>query len=322
MAEYEVLGIGAPFIDHIVRVSPQYALSLEGVKGGLEIIDYESLCNIIQTSGTTMKLIAGGSSANTLRALAHLGHVCAMKGKIGTDKAGKWFLNNLNMLGIKSLLIPTSTPTGQLVCLVTSDGERTFRDFLGSGKEMKAEDLDETQFEGVKLVHIEGYTLLNKGLTLRAMELAKEANAKVSFDLSNYELVIGHHQQIMHLLTNYVDILFANAKEIQALTGNEPKEGCGFLKSLCETVVVSMNVDGCWIGRKQELVHCKAYPAKALDSTGAGDLFAAGFLHGYLTKQPLVKCAHYGALIGAEVVQVYGTELSEATWEKLRKEIL
>lgn len=322
MAEYEVLGIGAPFIDHIVQVNPQYALSLEGVKGGLEIIDYETLCEIIQTSGTTVKLLAGGSSANTIRTLAHLGHKCAMGGKIGTDRAGERFLKNLQDLGIKSFYIPSSTPTGQLVCLVTPDGERTFRDFLGAGREMRGEDLDPSLFEDVKLVHIEGYTLLNKGLTLRAMELAQDAGTKISFDLSNYELVSKHHEQIMHLLSNHVDILFANAKEVHALTGNEPKDGCKFLKSFCEIVVVSMNVDGCWIGNNQDLIHCDAYPVKALDSTGAGDVFAAGFLHGYLTGQPLVKCAHYGALIGAEVVQVFGTELPEATWDKLRKEIV
>lgn len=319
MAEYEILGIGAPFIDHIVRVTPEFEASLEGIKGGLEIVNYSTLSKIIETSGASVKRLSGGSSANTIRTLAHLGHKCALEGKIGTDPAGEWFLKNLQLLGIKSLYIPTSTPTGQAVCLVTSDGERTFRDFLGSGQEMSGKDLAPDSFDGVKLVHIEGYTLLNKQLTLRAMELAKAAKAKVSFDLSNYELVNTHHQQIMHLLSNYVDILFANAKEAEALTGNAPKEGCMFLKSICDTVVVSMNVDGCWVGHKQELIHCNAYPAKAIDSTGAGDLFAAGFLHGYLTKAPLTRCAHYGALIGAEAVKVYGAELEAETWEKLKR---
>lgn len=321
MTPYEVLGIGAPFLDHVVPVSIEFVEQLSGQKGGMEVVDYETFCSIMARTEAPTSLIAGGSSANTIKGLANLGHNCALFGKIGTDPAGDKFLSGIKELGIIPLLTPTKTPTGQIACLVTPDGERTFRDYLGSGQELRAQDLYAELFEGVKLVHIEGYTLLNEDLTLRTMEYAKTKHAKISFDLGCFELAQKYKRQIMHLLSNHIDILFANAEEVKALTGHPPEHACAFLKDLCEVVVVSMGPEGCWIGNKEQTIRCYAYPVKPLDTTGAGDMFAAGFLHGYLLGKSLPECAHYGALIGAEVVQVFGAEIPSQTWNSLRNKI-
>ena len=187
---------------------------------------------------------------------------------------------------------------------------------------MCSSDLKREFFEGVKLVHIEGYTLLRGDLTLKAMEMAKQAGAKVSFDLASFELAGSFKKEIIDMLTHHVDILFANADETRSLTGLTPDQGCSMLKDLCDIAVVSLNKDGCLIGHGPEVMHCIAYPVEPLDTTGAGDLFAAGFLHGYLTGQSLPRCAHYGALTAAEVVQVFGAEIPDETWQHLRKKIL
>lgn len=288
----------------------------------MEIVDHDTIQHLLQTSGSPATIVAGGSSANTIKGLANLGHTCALVGKIGNDTAGKRFLESMAKKNIHSHHIVSTTPTGQIVCLVTPDGERTFKDFLGSGQEMRADDLKPELFQGVKLVHIEGYTILNGDLTLRAMQLAKEAKAKVSFDLACFEVVEQFKDKLMHLLENYVDIVFANAQEAMALTGVSAEESCRALHELCETAVVSLNKEGCFIANNGQKIRCHAYPVQPIDTTGAGDLFAAGILHGYLTGQPWERCAHYGALMGAEVVQVLGAEIPEERWKLLRTKIV
>ncbi len=319
-APYDILGVGAPFIDHILPVSEEYLATIPGEKGGMQPVDYQTLRAIIDDSGAEALLRVGGSGANTIKGLANLGHRCALLGKVGMDPAGKAFLKSLKSLNIQSLLIPTSTPTGQLVCLVTPDGQRTFRDFLGSQLEMRPEDLNPHHFEGVQWVHIEGYTLLNERLTIRAMEYAKRAGAKISFDLASFELAARYKIHIIHLLAHHVDIVFANREETRALTGMDHEKGCAVLKDICGIAVVLMGADGCFIGHEQEILHCPAYPVNPLDTTGAGDIFAAGFLHGYLTGKSLRECARYGALAAAEVVQVYGAEIPQDSWARIKND--
>lgn len=319
MKKYEILGIGAPFLDHVVKVSHEFLASLSGAKGGMEIVDYATFVKILHNTQAVATLIAGGSSANTIKGLANLGHSCALVGKIGQDRAGDTFLKSIQELGILSHFIPISTPTGQLACLVTPDGERTFRDYLGAGQEMQKEDLDPAHFHGVRHVHIEGYTLLNVGLARRAMELAKQAKATVSFDLANFEIVRNFKAEIADLMREHIDILFANRDEVLALCQQSAEEACDSLRQFCKVVVVSMGVEGCWLGNAKERMHCPAFPVKPLDTTGAGDLFAAGFLHGYLTGKPLTECAKFGALISREVVQVLGAEIPRETWHQLKK---
>lgn len=321
LKKYDVLGVGSPFVDHIIEVQEEFLAEIPGAKGGMVAVDYETLSAIIKKSAVEPVLLVGGSGANTIRGLAHFGHQCALVGKIGRDVAGKKFLERLSALKITSCLLPTMTPTAQVVCLVTPDGERTMRSFLGAGQEMGSGDLRPEIFAGISLVHIEGYTLLNGDLTERAMQFAKEAGAKVSFDLGSFEVVERHKQKIVNLLARYVDIVFANREEVRSLTQLEPQQGCGALTDLCETAVVLIGKEGCWAGRGTRKVHCPAYNVLAVDTTGAGDFFASGFLHGYLEKDELEECARYGSLTGAAVVQVKGVEITHDGWEAIKQEI-
>lgn len=317
--DYEILGLGAPFVDQIIHVSEDYLAKVTNRKGGTQNADYHVLNKIIEESKTTSVIINGGSCANTIKGLAHLGRKCALVGKIGEDPLGKQYLQSLQQLGIRSLYLPTATPTAQAVSLVTSDGERTMRSFLGASLEMKAEDLDPAIFKGVKLVHIEGYSLQNGTLTQKAMELAKNAGSRVSFVLSSYEIVDQYKDQIVKLIADYCDIVFADRQEIKALAQSEPEKGCDLLKDLCEIAVVTQGKDGCWVGHGNEKFLYPTTPVVPVDSTGAGDFFACGFLDGFLKGCSLQECARYGTLLGAAVVQVMGAELPQDTWEKLKK---
>lgn len=321
MTAPEVLGIGAPFWDYILRVDEDFLASLTDSKGDVEIIDAATFRRIIDQSKASVTLCAGGSCANAIKGLARLGHSCAIMGKIGSDEAGKSLSKAMREMGIIPYLIPAQAPTGQVIALVTPDGERTMRDFLGASQEIRPEDLDPHRFEGVKWVHIEGYLLLRDGVVPRAMQLAKEAGARISFDLANYKLVHTYQKEIIGLVSNYVDLLFANQNETFALTKRDPERACDLLHTLCDVSVVSMGIDGCWVADGSGPMHCPAYPVKPIDTTGAGDLFAAGFLHGYLKGKPLATCAHMGAKVAAEVVQVLGAELPAVTWQKLQQEL-
>lgn len=316
---YEVLGLGAPFVDQLIHVPEEFLAEIPGKKGGMVVVDFKTLSNIVDKCGVSPVVIPGGSSANTIRGLAQLGHACAMTGKIGNDDFGHKFLTSLTTLGITSRLIPTTIPTGRTVCLITPDGERTMRSFLGSGQGMGPEDLNPAIFSGIKLLHVEGYTLLNGNLTQRAMELAKAAGGKVSLDLGSFEVVEHFKDKIIGLISRYVDVLFGNQNEMQALTQLPPEKACEVLRDICETVVVLRGGDGCIAGRGLKQVHCKAVPVQVIDTTGAGDLFISGFLHGYLNGRPLEDCARYGTVTGAAVVQVRGVHIPTADWHGIKQ---
>ncbi len=245
----EVLGVGAPVIDRIVQVEDSLLADLGIMKGGMGVVDLPTLEKIERVHHLHSYLIAGGSASNAIKGLAHLGHSCALTGKIGSDLWGQQFLRALSSLNIQPFYVKSTTRTGQILSMVTPDKERTFCSFLGSSNEIIPEELNPSIFKHVKLVHIEGYTLLAPGVTEKAMQLAKKARAKVSFDLASFEIVKVCKAQIASLLPRYVDILFANTQEVSALTGLDPERGCAVLQDLCDTVVVFLGDKGCWVGR-------------------------------------------------------------------------
>ncbi|MGA8165327.1 MAG: adenosine kinase [Waddliaceae bacterium] len=314
----DVVGVGSPLLDHLIIVEEKYLDQLPGKKDGMEPVSYHDMIRIIEESRSLPQSIAGGSCANAIKGLASLGHSCAMIGKIGQDSVGQKVMESFHNLGILTLFRYSTTPTAQAVCLITSIGERTCRTFLGAGQEMTAKDLNPSHFSGAKLVHIEGYTLLCQGVAYRAMKLAKEEGAAISFDLGSFEVVETYKEHILELLEEYVDIVFSNTKETLALTGKPPKEGCGFLKNLCNISIVMVGPQGCWVGHRQEIFHCPAHPCRIVDRTGAGDLFASGFLHGFLLNKSLMESAKIGSILGGSVVEVVGAEIPPDRWPSVR----
>lgn len=319
---YDILGIGGPILDLILHVSDDFLGSVPGEKGGMEPIDFESLQKIIRESGGEPVCVPGGGARNTLHGLARFGEKCALLGMVGQDPLGLKYRSLLADQGIHPLLVESKTPTALVLSLVTPDGERTMRTFQGASTEIRGHHLNAAHFHEARLVHLEGYTLFNKDLTETAMRLAKEGGAKISFDLASFEIVRSFKGTILPLLEKYVDIVFANQEEVGALLGEKEEEkGCEALASLCEVSVVLMGQKGCWVKSGQEKKHCPAYPVRPLDTTGAGDLFASGFLHGYLRGYPLEICAHYGAIAGRAVVQVVGPVIPHEQWESIYLEL-
>lgn len=315
---YDILGIGGPILDQILRVSETYLQEVPGKKGGMEPINFETLEKIIHGSKALPVTVPGGSTRNTLHGLSRFGEKCALIGMIGKDERGELYKKLLEEQSILPLLIESPFPTAIVLALVTPDGERTMRTFQGASVHIRGQHLDPELFKKPKIVHLEGYTLFNDDLTETAMRLAKEYNAKVSFDLASFEIAKSFKEYILFLLKNYVDIIFANQDEVFALTGEKnPEVACNYLGSLCETAVVLMGKDGCWVSHRGATLHCPAYPVQPLDTTGAGDLFASGFLHGYIRDYPINICAHYGAIAGRAVVQVMGPIIPHDAWQEI-----
>jgi sugar/nucleoside kinase (ribokinase family) len=322
LPKYEILGVGNPLLDHLLQVSPEYLDSISGEKYGMEIISYQDMIQLIEKSGSIPKLVAGGSCANAVKGLASLGRKCALAGKIGSDPNGEKVIKVLQDLGVVPLVSYTTTPTAHATCLITPDGKRTCRTYLGAATEMVPEDLDPIYFRGVKLVHIEGYSLLYPGLTKRAMELAKESGALVSFDLGSFEVVETYSPLIRDMIEKYVDITFSNEDEILSLTGKHPEEGCKELQKISPIAVVMMGKHGCWVADSNHHVKCPAFVVEPIDTTGAGDLFASGFLHGYLSGMDIETCSRWGSIIARAVVQVVGAEIPVDQWPQIKQELL
>jgi sugar/nucleoside kinase (ribokinase family) len=316
---YEILGVGTPLLDHLLHIQPEYLNQIGGAPHGMEPVSYEELFIIIENSGSIPLQMAGGSCCNAIKGLASLGHQCALTGKIGKEATGEKVLKDLQKKGITPLVCYSPLPTAHVVCLITPDGKRTCRSFLGAGADMRPDDLNPVDFQKTTLVHIEGYTLLTAGLTHQAMDYAKQSGARISFDLGSFEIVESYKELLTDLISKYVSILFANEDEVLALTGLEPEAGCKQLSELCDVAVVMMGKQGCWVGHQSGQEQYPAFPVEPIDTTGAGDLFASGFLHGILLDKPYSECARYGAITGGAVVQHIGAEIPADQWGEIKR---
>lgn len=322
--DYEVLTLSAAIVDHYFLISETEEKTLSSEKGGWAPIDYSTLTAIMEQGINVSKMVTGGSGANVIKGMAQLGSKCGIVGKVGDDEKGKYYAKKLKVLGVTPLFEKGSLPTGQAICLITPDGERTFRTYLGASHSLSSLCLGEEIWpKDLKLFHVEGYQLMDRDLLIRALKHAQNRNVKISLDLANVEIVRRNKEFIEDILKKYVDIVFCNEREARILTGTSALESCDQLASWCEVAVVTMSERGSWIRKGDERIFMEAFSTPGvIDTTGAGDLYAAGFLHGYLKGYPLKKCAWIGALTSSYVVKRIGAEIPEAVWEEIHERIL
>lgn len=314
---YQILGVGSACMDLLIRVDDAFLAHVPGEKGGSQSIEYKDLKRILDLSGVSPQIATGGSGANTMKGLTSLGASCALLTNIGSDPLGEHFAAYMETLGVTGLYSPSSLSTPCALCLITPDGQRTMRFCPGCSVEMTESLLHPTYFQNVKLVHLDSYTARCGQLMRHTMQLAKAAGALVSIDLSSFEIVREYHALLSELLPLYVDIVFANCDEVKALTGLPPEESCLKLQEMCKIAVVLMGSEGCLVGHQGQVLHSPAFPTQVMDSTGAGDLFASGFLYGYLHGYPLATCARFGNRLGSAIVEVQGAEIPTEKWKHL-----
>lgn len=316
----KIIGIGNALVDVLAKVENEAILSeLQLPKGSMQLVDTERYRAIgRRLSEMSTQLATGGSAANTMLALGNLNAAPAFIGKIGEDAYGRFFSENASKHGISPRLLSDELPTGVASTFITPDGQRTFGTYLGAAARLTADELREEWFEGYDFFYIEGYLVQNHALIDRAVELAHAAGLKVCLDLASYNIVEADRAFFAELLAK-TDIVFANEEEALAFTGKSPREALDELAALCETAVVKTGADGAWVSSRGETVKVAAEPVdEVVDTTGAGDYFAAGFLYGMADERSLTECARLGALLAGKVIQTVGTSLPEDVWQEVK----
>ena len=329
----KVLGSGSPIVDTLAMVPNSFLEKyVEGEKGGMVMIDGKgasSLLRDLDANGAERKNAIGGSAFNTIGALAHLGMKTGFLGKLGKDANGAFLREAYkNISGdISSFKETDKAPTANCFCLVTPDSQRTMRSNLGAASMLEKGDLTEEDFAGITHVHIEGYQLFLPGFVPYLIAEARKHHCTVSFDLASFEVVKIFREEIASFLKE-IDILFANEDEANMfLNGTldqasfDPVKALHLLSESCPLTVVKLGKKGAWVRENGVDTKVEARIVNAIDTTGAGDLYQAGFLYGILNGKGVDFAGKAGAILGAEVVQILGADIPESSWEKIRAEL-
>ena len=308
----DVLGIGNAIVDVLSRSDDAFLKDNELAKGSMSLID-EARAEALYTKMGAGIEISGGSAANTIAGIASFGAKGAFIGKVRDDQLGKIFAHDIRSIGVEFTTdAATSGPqTARCLVLVTPDGERTMNTFLGASQNLNVDDINEDQVASAQVLYLEGYLWdpeQAKQAFLKATKCAHNAGRQVALTLSDAFCVDRYRDEFQNLLRKDVDILFANEAEIMSLFKTSDFEDAVKLASEeCKLAVLTRSEKGCVIIKGNE---CHEVPAigidEVVDTTGAGDLFAAGFLYGLSQDKPLPECGHLGALAANEIISHIG----------------
>jgi len=206
--------------------------------------------------------------------------------------------------------------------LVTPDSERTLRTYLGASSILNLEEITINDFKNISHVHLEGYMLFNRDLSYKILDCAKECGCTLSLDLASFEVVQANKEIIDEILDTYISMVFANEDEAKAFCGSDDQEvGLEALSKHCEIAAVKVGADGAWLKNRKEKIKISSPKVQAIDTTGAGDLWAAGFIFGHYRGKDLKTSGEYGALLGSEVVQILGASISDECWRDIKKTV-
>ncbi len=316
----KILGLGNALTDILLQVSEDDLRELGLPKGSMNLITMEQ-CEKIQNRFLSVrkKMVAGGSASNTITTITQLGGKAAFIGKVGNDEVGDFYREDLIKNGVKPLLLQSEKMSGCSIVLITPDGERTFATYLGAAADMHAEDIEKAAFTGYDIFHIEGYLVQDHELIEKAIRLAKENGCMVSLDLASYNVVNENHTFLKDLVRNYVDIVFANEDESFAYTHLNPEESVQNMAQQCDIAVVKVGKRGSYVQQGDKRYQIGAITTSCTDSTGAGDLYAGGFLHALSDGFDIRRCGEIGTIAAGRVVEIIGTKLSEETWDEIRR---
>jgi sugar/nucleoside kinase (ribokinase family) len=310
---FDVIAIGNAIVD-VMAPSSDEAIERLGVqRGGMTLIDTARAHELYDAMGPARE-ISGGSAANTLAGLAALGAKCAFIGQVADDQLGEVFAHDIRAGGIAFATPPRGAepPTARCLIFVSPDGQRTMNTYLGASQFLPAAALDESVIADAAILYLEGYLWdpeEPRAAMRKAIAAARQAGRKVAFTLSDAFVIARHGDDFRAMIAaGEIDILFANEHELAALTGQEDfHEGIAALKGRVPVVVVTRSEKGAVAVTANEHAEVAAEPIEqVVDTTGAGDLFAAGFLFGHVRGRPLAECLRLGAICAAEIISHYG----------------
>ena len=309
----KILGIGNALVDVLVEIHDETIFNKFNLKkGGMEMISAEMKTQIHKDIYGLRKTVAsGGSTSNTIYGLAQLGAQVGYIGKIGEDEMGTFFKNDMEKAGVSTHLSYSNIDTGIATTFISKGGERTFATYLGAAATQTPDELIEQVFSQYDIIHVEGYLIFNQELILSICKLAKKCGLKISMDMASYNLVEAMHPLVDELLRNYVDIIFANEEEAFAFTGKKEHEALEILSNYCPVSVVKLGAQGSLANVYGETAVIPAVKANCKDSTGAGDIFAAGFLYGLINNYSITDTGILASKLGAKCVETIGARISE-----------
>jgi len=312
----KILGIGNAIVDVFVKVDDIFLLKNNLTKGSMKLIErqeFESLKNTIKIE----KIEAGGSVANTMAGIAYLEGHPSFIGKINSDEFGRIYKKSLEKIDVNFLYSEKkeNLSTGTSIIFITPDSERTMCTYLGISSQLSKEDINKNYIKNYEIIFLEGY-LWDKGISEEmfkyVIDLAKRNNIKVAMSLSDIFCVSRHREDFFQLLKNDLNILFGNENEINELMQkNNLLSSINELKSIDKLIVITRSENGSMAILNNEITYCKSSKVKkVLDLTGAGDLFAAGFLKEYLNKSNIKNCLQAGSKLAAKIIQKVGARLN------------
>ena len=318
-----ILGIGNALVDIMTLIEGDYILQEFNLpKGSMQLVDLETSRGIKSATAIFPRTYtSGGSAANTIHGLAMLGADTGFIGSIGRDDTGDFFENDMKKAGVNTLLIRRDSVTGTAVALITRDTERTFATHLGAAVELSAEDFSPMLIGDYDILYLEGYLITDFKVIEAACRFARENNMLIALDLSSYNVVEGFLDQFKEIIEKYVDILFANEQEARAFTGLDPEKALTQLSELSEIVILKVGAEGSWVKCNDEVIKVSAIPVNCVDTTGAGDLYAAGFLYGFGMDLNLENCGKLGSLMAGRVIEIVGARMDREKFRKIKKEI-
>jgi len=310
--KFDVLGIGNAIVDILVNVEDDFLSTNEIPRGSMQLVDEETSGKLYEQLGTAIEC-SGGSAANTIAGLASLGSKTAYIGKIKDDQLGSVFDHDIKSLGITFTTEKdvSGVSTARCLVMVSPDAERTMCTYLGACVNLMEKDIDPELVASASVTYMEGYLWdpeHAKAAFRKAMTLAHNAGRKTSLSLSDSFCVDRHKQEFLHLAEHEIDILFANEEELLMLYDTRDiTEAVKAVQQHCEVAAITRGPQGCTIVSADEIIDINGYQVSELvDTTGAGDLFATGFLHGYSQNQDLRTCGRMGNLTASEVITHMG----------------
>lgn len=315
-----IVGIGSALVDILTRIDNDGILEeLNIPKGSMQLVDEISSATIeSKLENYESSMAPGGSAANTIHGLATLGIESGFISYVGKDEIGRFFEESMNSAGVKPLVFHSDTASGTARTIISADGERTFATNLGASIELNESNITDDLLKNWDYCYVEGYLIANRPLFKKAIETAKKNGCKVVLDLASFNVVEANREFLNELLPQ-IDILFANEEEAKALTQMSAEDSLHYIADKVEIAIVKVGKKGSLIKRGEEIVTIGCNKVDVVDTTGAGDMYAAGFLYGLINNYDLERCGIIGNHLAESIIQVIGAKMDESRWNEFRR---
>ncbi len=314
-----IAGVGSALVDVLLREDDAFVRKWGGEKGGMILVESDQLERMLEDSASPPTMVCGGSACNTIVGVGNLAGKARFVGKRGDDHIGEFLERDLTRHGVEAHLLRSSSPTGRVLSVVTPDAQRSMFTCLGAAAEAKPEEIQAETLGGAAIVHIEGYLLFNEALIRAALAAAREIGAHISLDLASFTVVEAARSILKEIVHEYVDILIANEDEVRAYTGtSDEAKALELLSQEAAVAVLKLGKRGSVVAMDGRTVMIERHGnGEALDTTGAGDLWASGFLHGLVSGCSLENAGRLGSACGYEVCQVIGAQIPVEGWQRV-----